>query len=483
MRSKNWRFSEKLIWLFILAASVLLRVGVALYLGDMVDAPPLMTDQRSYHALGARLVQGYGYSFDRGWYPFTLPNTPTAFWSFLYPLFVAAVYAVFGVHPLAVRLVQAVLGGILLPWMVYRLARRLTLTAHGTPPVGGAVSREGLEQGAGWGWQGLPLLAAALCVIYGYFILYAATLMTETFYIVAVLWSLETGLRLGARLREGHSVPWRLALELGLSLAVSTLLRQSFLPWVPLFFLWLLVEAFTRSNVSTFGRSNVLTTGWAALRSLILAGLVLVLGILPWTIRNYRVYGRFLLLNSNTGYAMYSAQHPMHGVSFHEFEAAPLPPDLKGTNEAEWDRELLRIGLQYVRDDPWRYLRLCLSRARAYFEFWPTPDTVPLHNIGRTASFGLFLPFMLYGLYLSLRRWPSQGDPLRPWGLGLLYLFMVFYPLLHILTWAMVRYRLPVDALGLIFAALALHDLYIRVRRWLALRASARMASRSRAGE
>ena len=67
----------------ILLLAVLLRVGVALYLGDLVDAPPLLTDQRSYHALGARLASGHGFSFDRAWYPFTPAETPTAHWSFL----------------------------------------------------------------------------------------------------------------------------------------------------------------------------------------------------------------------------------------------------------------------------------------------------------------------------------------------------------------------------------------------------------------
>src|SRR5512139_2655843 len=109
----------------ILVIAVALRVGTALYLGDIVDAPPLLTDQRSYHALGERLIAGYGFSFDRAWYPFTAANTPTAHWSFLYSLFVAGVYGVFGPHPLAARLVQAILGGILLPLMVYAFSRRL----------------------------------------------------------------------------------------------------------------------------------------------------------------------------------------------------------------------------------------------------------------------------------------------------------------------------------------------------------------------
>jgi 4-amino-4-deoxy-L-arabinose transferase-like glycosyltransferase len=109
----------------ILAVSVTLRAGTALYLGDIVDAPPLLTDQRSYHALGERLITGHGFSFDRGWYPFTSADTPTAHWSFLYSLFVAGVYAIFGPHPLAVRLIQAMVGGIVLPLMVYAFSRRL----------------------------------------------------------------------------------------------------------------------------------------------------------------------------------------------------------------------------------------------------------------------------------------------------------------------------------------------------------------------
>jgi hypothetical protein len=45
---------------------------------------------------------------------------------------------------------------------------------------------------------------------------------------------------------------------------------------------------------------------------------------------------------------------------------------------------------------------------------------------------------------------------------------MAFYSLLHILTWAMPRYRLPVDAVALPFAALALVELVRWVSRRLA---------------
>ncbi|NLF00019.1 MAG: hypothetical protein GX601_03490 [Anaerolineales bacterium] len=423
----------------ILAAAVLLRVAVALYLGDIVDAPPLLTDQRSYHALGARIATGHGFTFDKAWYPFTAPETPTAHWSFLYSLFVAAVYAVTGIHPIAVRLVQAVLGGCLLPLAVYRLARRVFEpdTAQNMPLAANEERTSGLA----------PLAAAAVSAVYGYFVLYAATLMTETFFIAAVLWSLEAALRVADTIREQKRVPGLLALQLGLSLSVSTLLRQSILPWVPVLFVYLFWLGWRQGRLAS------------ALRVAVAVGGVLILSILPWTYRNYRVYGQFLLLNSNTGFAMYSAQHPMHGTKFQEFEPAPLPEGIGWGNEALMDRELMRIGIQYVLDEPGRYLLLSLSRVRAFFEFWPDPNTTWLHNVGRVGSIGLLIPFVLYGLYGMRRR---IGFMRRS---GLLLLFAGFYTLLHLLTWAMARYRLPVDAVMLPWAGWAIADLGQRVWR------------------
>jgi hypothetical protein len=429
----------------ILALSVLLRVGVALYLGDVVDAPPLLTDQRSYHALAVRLLKGHGYSFDRGWYPFTPPDTPTAHWSFLYSLFVAAVYALFGTRPLAARLVQGVLGGMLLPWMVYRLAR----VAFGTGEKKGRGD-EGTEPPrtsfSSSPYAVVPLIAAAIAAIYGYFVLYAATLMTETFYVVALLWSLEVGLKVSRLLQDGKKPSILLALQLGLSLGLATLLRQSILPWVPVLFAYLLWQAWRERRLR------------AVVRTLAIASSILGACILPWTYRNARVYGQFLLLNSNVGYALYSAQHPIHGTRFREFEAAPLPEGLPWGNEAAMDRALMRAGIQLVLGEPDRYLLLTLSRLRAFFEFWPTPDTTLLHNAGRVGSFGLFLPFMLYGLYLVVRH------PRFVVRCALLFLFVVFYTVMHLLTWAMVRYRLPVDAVLIPLAALAALDLAQRAR-------------------
>ena len=53
----------------------------------------------------------------------------------------------------------------------------------------------------------MALLAAGFGAVYAYFILYAATLMTETFFIVVLLWSLERALAMRSRLSQGQSWP------------------------------------------------------------------------------------------------------------------------------------------------------------------------------------------------------------------------------------------------------------------------------------
>ena len=302
----------------------------------------------------------------------------------------------------------------------------------------------------------MPLLSALLAAVYLFFVMFSASLMTETFYISALLWSLERGLALQQSLRSEHSTGRQvliIGLGLGAALGVATLLRQSILPWAPVMGLWLLWRGWRHGKLG------------AAFQAMMLAAAIVIACILPFTLRNYNVYDEFLLLNSNAGYAMYSAQHPMHGTSFREYEAASLPAGLGNLNEAQLDKELMRRGLDFILADPGRYALLSLSRVRDYFEFWPTPDAPLVSNIGRVLSIGLFLPFMLYGIWLAVRN--PVTSPARSLlhgeDVAFLLLFIAFYSLLHILTWAMARYRLPVDAVALPFAALALLDLADRL--------------------
>jgi hypothetical protein len=159
---------------------------------------------------------------------------------------------------------------------------------------------------------------------------------------------------------------------------------------------------------------------------------------------------------------------PNDGPSYNDL----IPAELKGLNEAELDRALLGRGLDFIRDDPGRYLSLSLTRFRDYFKFWPSADSELISNIARVLSFGILWPFMLYGSFLGLRR------NLLPQTL-LLYLFVVVYTGIHVLTWTLIRYRLPVDAVLMVFAGAAVVKIYTKLLSYTQPRVSERTASSS----
>jgi 4-amino-4-deoxy-L-arabinose transferase-like glycosyltransferase len=429
----------------ILAISVALRLGVALYLGNTFEEIRGGThDQISYDALAQRVAIGSGFSFARDWWPYARAGRPTAFWSYLYTAYLAAIYFVFGHMPLLARLLQALVVGVLTPLFLYRIAARTFNCRVG-------------------------LLASAIAAVYLYFVDYAASLMTEALYITAILWAIDVVTRLVETLQDSAEgcPPFRspqvlwYGLEIGLAIGITILLRQVALFFFIAMFVWL-------AWVAARHRELPHLTATVLLSAVVVAAL-----LAPWVWHNHRVFGVLGLPNTNAGFTFFWSNHPIHGthfaptlspergVSYQEL----IPTELRHLNEAQLDRALLRRGLAFVRDDPGRYLLLSLSRIPVFFLFWPTRDSSLLSNGARVLSFGLFLPFMAYGLALSaVRAWQQwRADGLQALlrmstsPRFLYWLFIVLYTAIHLASWANVRYRLPVDALLIPFAAYAIN--------------------------
>ena len=445
-------------WLIsILFFAISLRVAAAFALGDHVGPLPGTYDQVSYDRLAQRVVDGYGFTFDKLWWPYTRPKEPTAHWSFLYTLYLAGLYSLVGHHPLIARLIQAILVGALMPWLVYRLGCR-----HFGRQVG--------------------LIASGVMACYAYFIYYAATLMTENFYIIGILWVLDIAGQLG-QAGESPSAARRQGLLLGLALGVTVLLRQVFLLFIPVLFIWLLWRSYRYQTgpgwAALIAKKNEAAGGTTSrgrdlasdLRNkpmlrmtgiLLTATVVLLVAILPWTVRNYLAFHRFVLLNTNAGFAFYWSNHPIHGQNYPatltDWDAyiRLIPPELLSLDEAELDQTLLKRGLGFVRDDPRRYLLLSISRFDDYFMFWPSTESSLISNVSRSLSFGLWLPFMAYGLVVHVRRSFSSE-------ILILYLFIIVYSVIHLLSWSLIRYRLPVDAVLIVFAGATLVEIQMKL--------------------
>ncbi|MDJ0753661.1 MAG: glycosyltransferase family 39 protein [Ardenticatenaceae bacterium] len=433
------RLSERRLLLVIIVVAVALRLLSALYQGNTVQDLPGIYDQISYHGLAERVAVGYGFSFAEGHWPATRPGEPTAHWSYLYTSWLAAVYWLFGVNPLLARLLQAVLAGIFHPFLTWKIGREVFGSTIG-------------------------LIAAGLSSIYIYFVYYAGGLITETFYMVGILWVFYAAYKILLESKNQNGGRYRTWVEFGVALGFTVLLRQVFLLFAPLLFLWmwwhLREEPIWQRRPRTIGQwINLPVIGGLAITTAVLIGMVV-----PWTVRNYLAFNTFVPLNTNSGFAFFWGNHPVHGSRFipllgTEAYYELLPAELLHLNEAELDQALMARGLQFVTDDPGRFLTLSISRIPEYFKFWPSSDSSLISNIARVGSFGAALPFILYGLLIAIRIKVGAGAAQQKAMIGLMFLFLTFYTAIHLASWTLIRYRVPLDALLLIFAALAVNTI------------------------
>jgi 4-amino-4-deoxy-L-arabinose transferase-like glycosyltransferase len=350
--------SSHMLLLIIIVAAIVLRMGSAAFQGNKVVELPGISDQVSYDGLARRVAGGYGFSFAEGHWPMTPAGEPTAHWSFLYTLYLAAFYAVFGAQPILPRLFQALIVGGLQTYVTYRIGEKMFSRTVG-------------------------LIAAAISALYIYFVYYSGSLMTEPFYITAILYSLFVAIKLGED--TSRSAEIRHGILLGTALGVTVLLRQVFLLFIPFLFVWLWVARYKR-RLSLPILSTVLSLG------------LVVLFISPFVLYNHSRFGRYIL-NTNSGFAFYWGNHPIYGTHFMPILPVEMgtyqdlvPVELRKLDEAALDQALLRRGLQFVIDDPKRYILLSLSRIPIYFQFWPSAGSGLMSNISRVGSFGLALP-------------------------------------------------------------------------------------------
>ncbi|MEZ4555374.1 MAG: glycosyltransferase family 39 protein [Caldilineaceae bacterium] len=267
-------------------------VVAALYQGNTVTDLPGIYDQISYHGLAMRVADGHGFSFAEGHWPATPGGEPTAHWSYLYTLYLAGVYSIFGVQPWVARLIQAVVAGILHTWLAYRIGRRVFGVATG-------------------------LTSAAFTAGYLYFVYYAGGLLTETFYFVCILWTLDVALRIVAsqdwldqgQLRRGQSRRGASGSNLVWPLAAPCFCARSFSSSC--------LSCFCGCGGTCLSqplRHRARRLRAPALQGLLEATLVLFLLIVPWTIRNYRAFSCVRAAQHKCGLCVLlgESSHPRH---------------------------------------------------------------------------------------------------------------------------------------------------------------------------
>ncbi|MDP6419035.1 MAG: glycosyltransferase family 39 protein [Candidatus Krumholzibacteria bacterium] len=399
---KRWRWDQ---WLGVMTLlAFLLRLIWILTLESRI----FWYDGQEYLRLAHSILSGAGYRDANG--------DPTAYWPPGYPFFVA----VSGAKILGVRLMQALLGALTVP-LAFLAARRI----FGTRPA---------------------LLAAFFVTIYPLYI-YAA----GSFYAI----SLQTLLMLSVFAlchRALEKDRQSSALLAGIFGAWAALTSASALPALLLAAAWLKTERWRRGSLRR------------GFRLALVFILPILLSVGAWTLRNHHHFGRPVPVSLNGGYNFWLGNSP--GVKAttgnrwtEEMQEEFAEISLANPGEAALDAALYERGKEYVAKDPAGFVKLSLSKAVNLWRLWPAPMTedrpgLDLEKVISVLSYGLLLPFGLFGVFRALR----SSSAAR-----LALLFFLSYTALHAFFIAKFRFRLPLDAILFLYAAGVLADLASRL--------------------
>jgi 4-amino-4-deoxy-L-arabinose transferase-like glycosyltransferase len=330
--------------------------------------------------------------------------------SFFYPLYAFVLGAGFRLtdHPyLYIELLQAVLGAATVPLLLL-LARRL---------AGGGVAR----------WSALLLAGYPIQV---YWVCRIQPLTIDVFFLVLIV-------LLMVRAAQEDSTPTLLAAGVVTGLAVYS--KTLYLLLLPAWGLWYLVHA---------RGPAVKRLGWLAVH---VALIFLVLA--PWMVRNWRVHGRYVGVQLGVGMSLFFGNNPAatgtvltrEGKSFLE----TLDPDtvarLRAMSEAERSDYFMKLGLDYIKAHPGRFVAMIPAKLHA---LWWFNDLVE-SSFGwwRKAVYGALLVPFVAGLALSLRRW-------RTW--LLLYLMFLAITGIYAIFYGEARFRYVLEPFMMVMAAVAL---------------------------
>lgn len=382
----------------IFALALLLRLLLILCLPQ---AP--YSDAAFYFDRAVGLVEGQGYS--EGGYP-------TAYWPIGYPGLLAGSMLVFGkslVGPLLINLAAAAAILQLVLWFGRRL-----------------------------GGETAGRIAALLYALYPAHIAYTGALLSETSYTAVAMAAF-------ALLIAGRS-DWRRLILAGLLFGLATLMRpQTMLfPGGAIIALLVVHRDF----------------GWRqAVRAALVVHIVLFATVLPWSLRNERVLGQFVLVSTNGGSSLLTGANDEATGDHYDWEMGPLwaasgiPHDQKIARQVELDRRFGKIARDWIRAHPGRYAMLGVKKVVLLWRkdsdgFWllkaAHPEKEGALRVAQWLNQLYFLGLLLLAAFCVWRAtravFARNEDEAR---LGLLLCMPLFVSLLAFFFTGQVRYHYP----------------------------------------
>ena len=362
---------------------------------------PVHSDQMAFgYEIGrvARsIVEGHGFSS-----PFVADTGPTAWYTPVYPLLLAAVFKIFGVYT------QASAWGIAAVNSLFAALTALIMIAIGRETVG---AKAGIV--AAWIWAIIP-----------YVIQWSVRWVWDTS-LSALLLAAIIYATLHA-LREARGADFIL---LGLLWALIANTNPTLLSLLPFSIVWI------------WRQLRPLRPLRSPTSAITLVLVVTVLGCVPWVARNYATM-HYLGLRSNFGEELYLGNQPGSGgrivIGKHPVWNSEELEKYKRMGELAYIAEKRSLALQFIISHPGEFAGTTLKRI-AYF--WcgagDDPRVHPSNALAQRALLFVISLLGILGCVVALRR--------KVPGAWLLGSALIFYPLIFYVTHTHVRYRHPLD--------------------------------------
>ncbi len=266
-------------------------------------------------------------------------------------------------------------------------------------------------------------LACIMACVYPFFIFYSRLLLSESVFLFFL-----TSFFAALMCLSGGSGGALSALFAGM----SHLVRPTLLYFLPVAGGWALWKG-----------------GWK-LRHAACALLVFAVVVAPWVVRNVYVMGSPILTTANSGHVLWEGNNPWNPegataqTDWGYLKDVPVGLDEVGVDA--WKRER---AVSFIKENPVFFMRASLHK---FGRFWnPVPNHPSLRKgvylWGSLLSFGPVLLLSLAGFFVLRSQWDN---------LLLLWSFIGYYTLLHMVTIGSIRYRLPLEPLLLAMAAAVL---------------------------
>lgn len=372
-------------------------------------------DALEYDQTALNLINGKGFCDEA--------KSPSAFTPPFYPIFLASTYKVFGHNYMIVRMIQAVLGSLLC-LIIYAIA-----TAIFSSNIGLVSS-----------------LIAAVYPAFTFFDYGPAYLITETLFMS--LFCFSTLLLISSNMQPS---PFLSALS-GFFLGLATLTRPVTL-LIPLaVLLWLLIFKASRKNL---------------LKIFIPFLVVFLLTLLPWTIRNYKIFHTLVPISTEGGINFYASHSPKARGLGEGWRQALVEDEVlkkQGLNEAQRSRVFLKKGIDYLKDNPKKIPYLFF---RNLMNFWDIScDAYAGGALRYNIAFVFLLPFSIGGMFLGLR---ARFRVLS----SLLVITIIYFSVLHGALHSAYRYRVVIEPFLIIFASFCFTFIFSKLKNkryfWLLL--------------